>query len=132
VDVGRQVASFMLWPFYPQGKNYWIGLDSSPELVWLSHSCDICLTTELVFQQSYYCYIQGFCKKINVIFAVMNHYSVLFLLYPLWKIAFVVGVFLTCNIYALQHCFFKSMFKSCVSFCNCMLWGSWDQARTKV
>jgi len=132
MDVGRQVASFMLWPFYPQGKNFWIGLNSSPELVWLSHSCDVYLIPELVFLQPYYYHTQGFCKKISVILSVMNHCSVLFLLYPVWKITLVIGVFLTCNNYALQNCFFKGMFKSCVSFCNCMLWGSWDQARTKV
>lgn len=126
------MASFMLWPFYLWGKNDWIGLDSSPELVWLSHSCDVYLIHELVFLWPYYCYTQGFCKNINVIFSVMNHYCVLFLLCPLWKIAFVIGVFLTCNNYALQHGAFKDIFKSCVSFYNCMLWGSWDQARTKV
>lgn len=79
----------------------WMGLDSFPELVWLSHSFDVHLTPELVFLQPYYFYTQGFCKKMNVIFSVMDHYSVLFLLYPLWKIAFVICVFLICNNYAL-------------------------------
>jgi hypothetical protein len=126
------VASCVLWPFYPWGKNCWIGLDSSPELVCLSHSFDVCLTPELVFLQHNYCYTQGFCKKINVIFSVMNHYYVFSLLCPPWKIAFVICVFLKCNKYVLEHCVSKNMFKSCVSFCNCLLWGSWDQARTKV
>jgi hypothetical protein len=51
---------------------------------------DIYLTPELVFLQRNYCYTGGFCKKINVVFSVMNHYYVLTLLCSPWKVAFVI------------------------------------------